>query len=395
MDCCRLRPTSHFKENRAFTLLELLVVLVIIMILAALLFPAVAKSLKKSRQTSCLNNLRQLGIAMQSFAHDHADRYPMVIPTLQGGSMYENRDHLPASPLLSFSPRHFQVLSNELATPRLVLCPADNRIAAQNFTHLRVSNISYWVYYRATPGSALDYLAGDWNVSRVTTNTSLPSGTSLAFDNKMHEFKGNVLFADGHAELLRTLTLGNPTPVVTSTASRTGPSFRPAPPLAGNPSAPLARTPAANTAIATSSPRPDPSGLSASTPNSPSSASGPQQNPTSAKSESPPTLPPSTNSSVISSNITVSGSARKTAGGMPGVGRTPSPPEIPGRVLVLPQPSSPTNVATTPPIPRRKKRLWELEAVSWLFLIGILLFLAGLAWYYLHRRKKNQNPVTT
>jgi hypothetical protein len=85
------------------------------MILAALLFPAVAKSLKNLGKTSCLNNLRQLGIAMQSFAHDHADRYPMVIPTLQGGSMYENRDHLPASPLLSFSPRHFQVLSNELA----------------------------------------------------------------------------------------------------------------------------------------------------------------------------------------------------------------------------------------------------------------------------------------
>jgi prepilin-type N-terminal cleavage/methylation domain-containing protein/prepilin-type processing-associated H-X9-DG protein len=63
-------------RSRGFTLIELLVVIAIIAMLAAILFPVFAKAREKARQTTCLNNQRQLATALTLYAQDHDEQLP-------------------------------------------------------------------------------------------------------------------------------------------------------------------------------------------------------------------------------------------------------------------------------------------------------------------------------
>jgi prepilin-type N-terminal cleavage/methylation domain-containing protein/prepilin-type processing-associated H-X9-DG protein len=66
--------------RRGFTLIELLVVIAIIAILAAILFPVFARAREKARQTSCLSNMKQLGLGIQMYAQDFDEKLPIHCP---------------------------------------------------------------------------------------------------------------------------------------------------------------------------------------------------------------------------------------------------------------------------------------------------------------------------
>ena len=64
-------------RRKGFTLIELLVVIAIIAILAAILFPVFARAREKARQTSCLNNVKQLALAVVMYVQDYDDKFPL------------------------------------------------------------------------------------------------------------------------------------------------------------------------------------------------------------------------------------------------------------------------------------------------------------------------------
>jgi len=196
-----MTPTG---KHKAFTLIELLVVIAIIAILAGLLLPSLAKARSKAKQTVCLNDLRQMGLGFRVWANDHRDRYPWQLASTNEGSL--------GSPDWT---DHFRLCSNELGSPRILLCPTDKaRRPGTNWANLDgAANVSYFVGTKADDTKPQTLVGGDSNITGggggVDPQWSIFLGTSIdaAWDKDLHKLNGNLALADGSVQNTKTPAL--------------------------------------------------------------------------------------------------------------------------------------------------------------------------------------------
>lgn len=195
----------------AFTLIELLCVIAIIGILAALILPAVSKARAPAKRIQCVSQLRQVGVAFQTFGHDHNGSFPMAVPRAAGGSLEFVQNAYRVNGDFYFGFRHFQSLSNELSTPKPLICPMDTRLPTQSFSDLKNENVSYFVGVDSTPEQPMSVLSGDRNITSVrasagTTLLRVTAGEYLRWTEELHQNRGNLLFADAHVEQRHNVT---------------------------------------------------------------------------------------------------------------------------------------------------------------------------------------------
>jgi prepilin-type N-terminal cleavage/methylation domain-containing protein/prepilin-type processing-associated H-X9-DG protein len=213
-----LRP--RFGKTIGFTLVELLCVIAVIGILAGMLLPALSQAKLRAKRVVCVNNLRQLGIGYQVFAVDHHDAFPQDVPVSDGGA----GEFLTAASQVNgdfyFSYRLFQPLSNELVTARLLICPSDTRVAATNFGTLLNQNLSFFAAGSVKVGDVEAMLAGDRNLTNIASQRQSVvwwgASEPMYWTEELHQYKGNILFADGHVDELGGLdrdTTASPTTV--------------------------------------------------------------------------------------------------------------------------------------------------------------------------------------
>lgn len=185
-------------------------VIAIIGILAALLLPAIQKTLTKARQTWCASNLRQLGIGLASFAHDHQNAYPQQLPIAAGGAYEATRSNLFLEGRFTVTAAAFGVLSNELGSPKVLGCPATKR-RPTNFTRIAPLDLGYALAMNVPAGDAVAALAIDRNVdlsrSAPLTNRTSVRAATVVWTPERHGNRGNTLFADSHVELRANLPL--------------------------------------------------------------------------------------------------------------------------------------------------------------------------------------------
>ncbi len=183
--------------------MEVLVVVAtaIILFLTFCFLAALSGAKSYARQAGCESILKSLGIGFRTWESDHNDLYPMRYFTNQNSTLNFG--------FLTDAYRSFQVMSNELSNPRILICPADNRKPAADFAHLNNNNLSYFVDLDADEARPALWLAGDRNL--ITNGTFVVPGLAaiktndvVGWSERMHKNRGNVLMSDGSVVVQRS-----------------------------------------------------------------------------------------------------------------------------------------------------------------------------------------------
>jgi prepilin-type N-terminal cleavage/methylation domain-containing protein/prepilin-type processing-associated H-X9-DG protein len=188
--------------RRGFTLIELLVVIAIIAILAAILFPVFAQAREKARQTSCLSNVKELGLAALMYAQD----YDETLPRNRGGG----------SSGAYIGPYWHQIIEPYIKNRQIYRCPSEKtrevgygpccRIFTNGGTGRELAKLQY----PAETGMLADYggaspfdpppASAGYYIHPPSRAWCTGSATCPGSVSDRHNEGSNIVLCDGHAK---------------------------------------------------------------------------------------------------------------------------------------------------------------------------------------------------
>ncbi len=201
--------------RRGFTLIELLVVIAIIAILAAILFPVFARAREKARQTSCLSNLKQMGLGMLMYAQDYDEVFcgmstgpRTATPVVSSDTAFNRHPTL--------NPPYFDCWSNAIypyiKNSQIFICPSTtwNCYGVAYGLPAYGANPAggYVSIFPSRPGPAMSVIKRPAEILMITEKWNGGGcqyllSTQYYACRDSHNGGGNIAFFDGHAKWMR------------------------------------------------------------------------------------------------------------------------------------------------------------------------------------------------
>lgn len=206
-------------RRNAFTLIEILVVVAILAILAAILFPVFARSRENARRSSCQSNLKQIGLGVLQYTQDFDEHYPpfhnhvftsvpsggernwaqMIYPYVKSTQLFKCPSNSATYNIGEGGNDPVQIPASYAANPRIIA--VDAAVVPVSLSYL--DSASKKILLTETAGGYPGAGWPDW--------TSASKWGELAGSNfKGHLGTGNYLFADGHVKALKPIATMTP-----------------------------------------------------------------------------------------------------------------------------------------------------------------------------------------
>ena len=180
------------------TLFEVMVIVTCLLISAAMFLAVLARTRHSSSRVNCVSNIKQVNLAFRIWEGDYTNQYPMTISVTNGGAM----ELIETGNVTAV----FQVMSNELSTPKILVCPNDSyRTFATNWNDLNDSHISYFVSPDASENHPQMVLDGDDDLVIAGKPVKpglleIPASLPVSWSGTRHGPLGNIGFADGSVQ---------------------------------------------------------------------------------------------------------------------------------------------------------------------------------------------------